>query len=103
YMAECMGAGIKFYFYEPGMLHCKVLVVDDEFSTIGTTNFDYRSMETNFEENVMMYSREMNRSITRQFEDDMKLSTRVSPREWHRRSRREKIRESACRLLSPML
>ncbi|MDE6484897.1 MAG: cardiolipin synthase [Duncaniella sp.] len=103
YMSECMGAGIKFYLYEPGMLHCKVLVVDDEFSTIGTTNFDYRSMETNFEENVMMYSREMNRSITRRFEEDMRLSKRVAPREWHRRSRREKLRESVCRLLSPML
>ena len=85
------------------MLHCKVMVVDDEFSTVGTTNFDYRSMETNFEENVMMYSREMNRSIASQFEEDMRLSKRVMPREWHRRSRGEKIRESVCRLLSPML
>ena len=103
FMAECMGAGIKFYLYEPGMLHCKVMVVDDEFSTVGTTNFDYRSMETNFEENVMMYSREMNRSIASQFEEDMRLSKRAMPREWHRRSRGEKIRESVCRLLSPML
>ncbi len=103
FMAECMGAGVKFYFYEPGMLHAKMLLVDDYFSTIGTTNFDYRSMEANFEENIMMYSLEMNRSIARQFDDDMSQSTRVQPREWHRRSRREKIIESVCRLLSPML
>lgn len=103
YIAECGGAGIKFYFYEPGMLHCKVVITDDEFVTVGSANFDYRSFEHNFEENIMMYSRAMNEVMVRQFERDMEQSSKVQLREWHRRSRAERIRESACRLLSPLL
>ncbi|MCM1520492.1 MAG: cardiolipin synthase [Lachnoclostridium sp.] len=103
YITECLGAGIKFYFYEPGMLHCKVLVIDHEFSTIGSANFDYRSLEHNFEENIMMYSTEMNRLIAESFEADMARCTKVIARKWYRRPRHLKIIESVSRLLSPIL
>lgn len=49
---------IRVYLYEAGMLHAKVLIVDDDFSTLGSTNFDFRSLEHNFEENLVMYSPE---------------------------------------------
>ncbi len=41
YISECMRAGIKIYQYTAGMLHSKVIIVDDEFVTIGSTNFDF--------------------------------------------------------------
>lgn len=67
YVEECLLAGMKIYFYNAGMLHGKVLLVDDDFVTLGSTNFDYRSFEHNFEENIVMYSPEVNAEIARLF------------------------------------
>ena len=57
YIKDCLRAGIKIYLYEPGMLHVKVIIIDDEFTTVGSTNFDFRSFEHNFESNLFVYSR----------------------------------------------
>lgn len=103
YVEECLLAGIKVYFYNAGMLHGKVLLVDDDFVTLGSTNFDYRSFEHNFEENIVMYSTEVNAEIARLFKIDQEDCTLIKLSEWNRRQRIRKARESLCRLLSPIL
>ena len=103
FVEESLLAGIKIYFYEPGMLHSKVLLVDDDFVTLGSTNFDYRSFEHNFEENILMYSRQVNERIASLFKADLENSTQVKIGEWNQRPRAVKVRESLCRLLSPIL
>lgn len=103
YISECQRAGIKIYFFEPGMLHSKTLIVDDELCSIGSTNFDFRSFEHNFEGNLFVYSQEFNREMTTQFREDMKLSRRITPAEWRRRPFWRKAVESTVRLLSPIL
>lgn len=47
YLAEMMKAGVKIYLYRKGFIHSKLMVSDDEFSTIGSTNMDFRSFEHN--------------------------------------------------------
>lgn len=103
YVAECLRAGIKVYFYEKGMFHSKALIIDDELSTVGSTNFDFRSFDHNFEANMFIYSREYNAWITEQFKADMADSTRINPEQWRNRPRRQKIVESLVRLLAPIL
>lgn len=103
YIADCLRAGIKIYFYEPGMLHAKVIVIDDEFSTTGSTNFDFRSMEYNFECNAFIYSREVNARLKKIFFDDLKECTRITVSAWRRRPFAQKLKESCVRLLSPVL
>ena len=103
YITECLRAGIKFYFYDGGMLHSKTLVIDDEFSSVGSTNFDFRSFEHNFESNLFIYSRELNSKMADIFMQDLNQSTRVFPSEWKKRPRHVKIAESLLRLLSPIL
>lgn len=103
YVEECLLAGVKVYLYDAGMLHAKVLIVDDDFSTLGSTNFDFRSLEHNFEENLVMYSPETNRILTKNFEEDSKECVRLKLAEWNRRDRKRKFQESLCRLLSPIL
>ena len=103
YVEECLLAGIKVYFFNTGMLHGKVLLVDDDFVTLGSTNFDYRSFEHNFEENIVMYSPEVNAEIARLFKKDQEECTLIKLSEWNRRQRIRKARESLCRLLSPIL
>ncbi len=103
YIEECLQAGIKIYLYEAGMLHSKVLIVDDEFSTMGSTNFDFRSFEHNFEGNALLYSKRINAELKHIFQTDLRDSKRVSLPSWHRRPFFQKLLESLLRLLSPIL
>ena len=103
YISQCLRAGIKIYFYEPGMLHAKTIVIDDEFSTTGSTNFDFRSMEYNFECNAFIYSKEVNRQMKDIIMADLEKSTRVTSTSWRHRPFSQKLKESFTRLLSPVL
>lgn len=103
YIAESLQAGIKIYFYDAGMLHAKSMIIDDEFASVGSTNFDFRSFECNFESNVFIYSSEVNTRLTEIFKDDLEHSTRVTPFEWRKRPYSQKMAESVVRLLSPIL
>ncbi len=103
FIEECLNCGIKFFQFKPGMLHSKLLIVDEDFSTLGSTNFDYRSFDHNFEENIVMYSREVNEALARLYLADQKESHRVRGAEWKLRPRRVKILEAVSRLFSPIL
>ena len=103
YIKQCLTAGIKIYFYEPGMLHSKVVVVDDDFVTTGSTNFDFRSFEHNFESNVLLYSSDFNRRMKEVMLTDMKECSRISLRAWRKRPLWQKAVESVVRLFGPLL
>lgn len=103
YITECLQAGIKIYLFEAGMIHSKTLLVDDEFCSVGSTNFDFRSFEHNFEGNLMIYSRDFNRQMVEQFRRDMKQSYRVNLLQWRKRPLWNRICESVLRLLAPVL
>lgn len=103
YIKECLQAGIKVYFYEHTMMHAKSVIVDDEFVTTGSTNFDFRSFEHNFECNVMVYSKQFNERMKRIFMADLKNCTRITLPHWRRRPARQRVFESLARLMSPIL
>lgn len=103
YISECLRAGIRIYLYEAGMLHSKTIVVDDEFCSVGSTNFDFRSFEHNFECNMFIYSADVNAHMREIFLDDLRECTRVNAATWRRRSLGQKIKESIVRLMSPVL
>ena len=50
-----MAAGVKIYEYEPGFIHAKSYLADDQYAMIGTINLDYRSLVHHFENGVWMY------------------------------------------------
>ena len=103
YMKECLLSGIKIYLYEPTIMHAKVLIVDDEFVTTGSTNFDFRSFEHNFEFNTLIYSKEFNQKMKAIFEADMEQCTRLLLSKWKQRPLLQKALESVVRLISPIL
>ncbi len=103
YIRECLRAGIKIYLYDAGMLHSKTLTIDDEFSSVGSTNFDFRSFEHNFECNMFIYSKDVNKRMREIFAQDLKECSRISPAKWDKRPGIEKAKESIIRLLSPIL
>lgn len=103
YIKECLKAGVKFYLYEKGMLHSKTLIVDEEFCSTGSSNFDFRSFEHNFEVNAFIYGKETNAMMRQTFVDDMAFCTRITNTKWRHRPTSQKIMESLVRLLSPVL
>lgn len=103
YVTQCLKAGIKVYLYNPGMLHAKAMIIDDDIVTAGSTNFDFRSFENNFECNLIIYDRDLNRKMRDIFFRDMGQCTRLSYDTWHRRPVLQRAWESIVRLVSPIL
>lgn len=103
YVTQCLRAGIKVYFYEPGMLHAKVIVIDDDLVTAGSTNFDFRSLENNFEGNLVVYDPVFNARMRDIFFSDLTHCRKITLTEWYRRPRLQRALESLVRLLAPIL
>lgn len=103
YIEELVESGVKVYFYRGGFTHSKVIIADGIFSSVGTANLDFRSLETNFEVNAMIYDPEIAGILAGQFLDDQEKSELVILEEWQKRPRINKIKESFARILSPML
>lgn len=103
FIEELLEAGVKVYFYKGGFIHSKIIVVDSVFSSVGTANLDFRSLETNFEVNAMIYDEEIAETLTAQFLEDQSKSDEIVLAQWIKRPRINKIKESFARILSPML
>ena len=103
FVEELLEAGVKFYFYQKGFIHSKYIIVDDVFSTLGTTNLDFRSLETNFEVNAFIYDKNFARELMNTFTTDLENSREIKLREWRRRPWHYKFRESLAHIASPML
>lgn len=103
FIQECLRAGVKVYLYDGGMLHSKTMIVDDDIATVGSTNFDFRSFEHNFEANMLICSPEVNSRLRALFDTDILESERIVFHQWRSRPLRHKIAESVMRLFSPVL
>ena len=72
-----LSMGIEIYEYQPTMMHTKSLVVDGAWSIFGSANFDNRSLELNDELNVAVSDRDLARRFTEDFEQDLRVSSRL--------------------------
>lgn len=103
FITQCLKAGIKVYLYNPGMLHAKAMIIDDNLVTAGSTNFDFRSFENNFECNLIVYDKEINSKMRDIFFRDMAHCTKLTYTTWHARPMLQRSLESIVRLVSPIL
>lgn len=103
YLEDMMKAGVKIYLYRRGFLHSKLLVCDDELSSVGSTNMDFRSFEHNFEANAFFYDKMTALAVKNIFLEDQKNCLLLSPKIWSKRSWKSKVTESVVRLLAPLL
>lgn len=86
-------AGVEIYLYQPTMLHTKLLIVDTEFVSVGSTNFDMRSIRLNDEASLNIYESNFAAQMTAMFEVDLQATESYSLAQWHSRSLREKVSE----------
>ena len=103
YIEEALEADIKIYFYQGGFLHSKLMVSDDVLSTVGSTNMDFRSFEHNFEINAFMYDEQTALQMKAIFLNDQHSCQQVFLKNWRKRPRKQKVKESIVRVFSPLL
>jgi cardiolipin synthase len=100
---DLLKAGVEFYEYRPTMFHCKVMVVDGIWSSVGSTNFDNRSFRLNDEANLNVYDREFAMVQEKDFEEDLSKSKKITLQDWEKRPVTEKLKEWIAGLLEHQL
>lgn len=98
-----LAAGVAIFEYQPTMFHCKVVVVDGLWVSLGSTNFDARSFSINDEANLNVYDGEFARRQIEVFEDDLRQSKRITLESWRRRTLVNRALDRAATVLSSQL
>ena len=98
-----LDAGAEIYVYQPTMLHTKLLVIDGAFVSVGSTNFDIRSIRLNDEASLNVYSSAFATQMTAVFEADLQAAESYSFARWTNRPLREKLVEKVLLLVKSQL
>lgn len=98
-----LAAGAEIYEFQPAMYHCKVMIVDERFVSVGSTNFDNRSFAVNDEANLNVLDADFAHRQVAIFEADLAQSRRVTIEAWRARPWRERLLEQAASLLGSQL
>ncbi|MEX6357209.1 cardiolipin synthase [Staphylococcus cohnii] len=102
-VAQLIRDGVKVYTYENGFIHSKMMIIDDEVASVGSSNMDIRSFELNFEINAFMYDENIVKELKAAFIEDMKVSEELTEERYEQRSNWIKFKQSIAKLASPIL
>jgi cardiolipin synthase A/B len=86
-----LAAGITIHEYQPTMFHCKVMIVDDLWVSVGSTNFDNRSFQLNAEANLNALDATLARQERQAFERDRQRARLVTLEAWRQRPRLQRL------------
>lgn len=99
-----LSAGVRIFLYKSGaMIHSKAVVIDDDWSSVGTMNLDQISLLYNFEANIISTNRAFAEEIASHFVHDMNDSREITPAAWQNRFFLEKIPEILIKLVRKFL
>ncbi|MBL8484272.1 MAG: cardiolipin synthase B [Rhodocyclaceae bacterium] len=98
YYEDLMEAGVKIHELQNAFLHAKTAVIDGVWSTIGSSNLDWRSMVVNNEVNAVILGADFARDMEAMFQRDLAQSQRISVSAWAERSMLQKLKEWFARL-----
>ena len=90
---ELLLGGVEIYEYQPTMMHNKLLIVDGEMTSVGSTNFDVRSFQLNDEASLNVYDAGFAARMTEVFEADLKPTVQFTYRMWKERPIKDKLAE----------
>jgi hypothetical protein len=96
--SELLAAGVKIYERGGSVLHSKTVCIDGVWSSIGSTNLDWRSFLHNDEINAVVLGHEFAQQLEAVFAQDLAASTAINAEEWERRPFRFRFRERAARV-----
>lgn len=85
--ADLLRAGVNLYEFEPTLLHQKIVVIDEIWSHIGSTNFDSRSLALNEEVGIGILDAEIAKELKAAFAADLRRSKKITLADWRARPR----------------
>lgn len=100
---QLLEAGIEIYQYQPTMYHCKVMIVDELWVSVGSTNFDNRSFSLNDEANLNIFDASFASRQIEIFQQDVARSRPITLSEWQQRPFGEKFLDFLASLLRMQL
>ncbi|EAQ41030.1 cardiolipin synthase [Polaribacter sp. MED152] len=102
YFETLLKAGVEIYLRED-FSHSKVIFIDDDVASVGSTNFDCRSFEHNYELNAIIYCKTITSEIKQEFEERKQKANKLDLETFRKRSNKQKTLERICRFFSPLL
>lgn len=103
YYEQLIQAGVEIYEYQPGFLHAKSFVCDDEIGVVGTINLDYRSLYLHFEDGVWMYKNQTVTALRQDFMHTLDQCKAIDIEFCRHRNIVVRAVQSVMRILAPML
>ena len=100
---ELLGAGVRVFEFHGGLLHAKTLVSDRAAALVGSANMDRRSIDLNFENNILLSSASVAGEIRERQEQYLRDATETLPESVRRRSIRRCLWENTLTMFSPVL
>lgn len=96
--SDLLDAGIKIYERQTALLHAKSIVIDGVWSTVGSSNLDWRSFLHNEELNAVILGWDFGRQMETMFERDLRESVRIEREAWERRPLEVRMKEWMARV-----
>jgi len=103
YAYEAVCAGIKVYRYQPGFIHEKVMLINEDAASVGSANLDNRSLRLNFEITVLTVDKRFAASVESMLKEDFAQSLPVTREEYEKASAVRRLIMNVARLFAPIL
>jgi len=100
---ELLKGGVRVYEYQPAMMHAKTFVVDGVWSTVGSLNFDNRSLVFNNESNLVALDERVGATLDSLFLEDLRYSKEITLAEFEQRSWLDKVLQWGASTLQRVL
>lgn len=100
---ELLEGGVEIYEFDRGMLHSKIMTVDDRWCMLGSANMDVRSFRLNFEVTALVYDQQVATTLARSVDERCRHARRITLRDAAARTIRQQLIEGMARLFAPLL
>ncbi|NDV82431.1 cardiolipin synthase [Bacteroides sp. 51] len=100
---KLMKKGAEVYMYDDGFHHSKIMMIDESFCTVGSTNLNSRSLRYDYETNAFIFDKETTQELIDMFEEDKEASTIMTEEGWKKRSKWRRFVGWFAHLFTPFI
>jgi cardiolipin synthase len=90
---DLLASGVRLYEWHEALMHAKTAVIDSAWSSVGSTNLDWRSFVHNYEADVIVHDRAFAGELERRFQLDIEAATAINAEAWRRRPAKDRLKE----------
>jgi len=103
YYLQLLQAGVELYEYQGGLLHSKLITLDEELGMTGSANLDRRSFDLNYENNIIFYDKQLTKQLLERQNGYMEHSLRINMNDINSWSKPKLLLYNVYATLSPLL